>query len=48
MTRIASLGRCGVLALTSLVGAWLGVATARAEDANKADIDALKKSLRKI
>jgi hypothetical protein len=47
MTRTASLGRCGVLALTSLAGAWLGVATALADDANKADIDALKKSLAK-
>ncbi|RVC26869.1 hypothetical protein EN893_28540, partial [Mesorhizobium sp. M7A.F.Ca.CA.004.04.2.1] len=47
MTRTASLGRCGVLVLTGLVGAWLNVASARAEDANKADIEALKKSLAK-
>ena len=47
MTRTASLGRCGVLALTGILGVWLGLATARAEDANKADIEALKKSLAK-
>ncbi|RUW40521.1 hypothetical protein EOA36_36115, partial [Mesorhizobium sp. M8A.F.Ca.ET.021.01.1.1] len=45
MTRTISLGRYGVLALTSVVGAWLGLAAAHAEDANKADIEALKKSL---
>ncbi|TIP13864.1 hypothetical protein [Mesorhizobium sp.] len=47
MTRIARLGRCGVLVLTGVIGAWLGMATAQAEDANKADIDALRKSLDK-
>ncbi|TIU39768.1 MAG: hypothetical protein E5V94_02770, partial [Mesorhizobium sp.] len=47
MTRTARLGRCGVLVLTGLLGAWLGAATARAEDASKADIEALKKSLAK-
>ncbi|RUU94387.1 hypothetical protein EOB36_34045, partial [Mesorhizobium sp. M6A.T.Cr.TU.017.01.1.1] len=47
MTRTASLGRCGVLVSTGLVGAWLNVASARAEGANKADIEALKKSLAK-
>ncbi|TIV85520.1 MAG: hypothetical protein E5V93_05765, partial [Mesorhizobium sp.] len=47
MTRTTRLGRCGVLVLTGLLGAWLGAATARAEDANKADIEALKKSLAK-
>ncbi|TIT59750.1 MAG: hypothetical protein E5W60_19925, partial [Mesorhizobium sp.] len=44
MTKTA---RFGVLALTGLIGAWLGVATAQAEDASKADIEALKKSLAK-
>ena len=47
MTRTASLGRCGVLASMVLTGAWLGVAAAQAEDAHKADIEALKKSLAK-
>ncbi|TIV96163.1 MAG: hypothetical protein E5V85_18760, partial [Mesorhizobium sp.] len=47
MTRMARLGRCGALVLTGLLGAWLGGATAQAEDANKADIEALKKSLAK-
>ncbi|AZO30268.1 MULTISPECIES: hypothetical protein [unclassified Mesorhizobium] len=47
MTRTARLGRCGVLVLTGFLGAWLGAATARAEDANKADLEALKKSLAK-
>ena len=47
MTRTARLGRCGVLVLAGLIGSWLGAATAQAEDANKADIEALKKSLAK-
>ncbi|AZO24047.1 hypothetical protein EJ070_27395 [Mesorhizobium sp. M1E.F.Ca.ET.045.02.1.1] len=47
MTRTARLGRCGVLVLTGLLGAWLGAAAAQAEEANKADIEALKKSLAK-
>ncbi|TIO79891.1 MAG: hypothetical protein E5X98_11275, partial [Mesorhizobium sp.] len=47
MTRTTRLGRCGVLVLTGLLGAWVGADTARAEDANKADIEALKKSLAK-
>ena len=47
MTRTARLGRFGALVLTGLVSAWCVGATARAEDANKADIEALKKSLAK-
>jgi len=47
MTRTTRFGRCGVLVLACLIGASFGVATARAEDANKADIEALKKSLAK-
>jgi hypothetical protein len=47
MTRTARLGRCGVLVFTGVISAWCGAATVRAEDANKADIEALKKSLAK-
>ena len=47
MTRTARFGRCGVLVLAGLIGSWLGAAAAQAEDANKADIEALKKSLAK-
>ncbi|TGV77360.1 hypothetical protein EN792_049355, partial [Mesorhizobium sp. M00.F.Ca.ET.149.01.1.1] len=47
MTKTARLGRCGVLVLAGLIGTWLGSAAAQAEDANKADIEALKKSLAK-
>ena len=47
MTRTARLRRCGAVVLTGLVSVWCVAATARAEDANKADIEALKKSLAK-
>ncbi|TPN97536.1 hypothetical protein [Mesorhizobium sp. B1-1-5] len=47
MKRTARLGRCGVLAFACLIGTSFGLASARAEDANKADIEALKKSLAK-
>jgi hypothetical protein len=47
MTRTARLGRCGVLVLAGLLGVSFDAATAQAEEANKADIEALKKSLAK-
>ena len=47
MIRTARLGRCGALVLAGLFGAWSGASTAQAEDAGKADIEALKKSLAK-
>ena len=47
MTRTARLGRFGAVVLTGLVSVWGVGATAQAEDANKADIEALKKSLAK-
>jgi hypothetical protein len=47
MTRTVHVRHCGILALTSLVVLGFGMATARAEDASKAEIEALKKSLAK-
>ena len=47
MTRTARLGRCSVLILTGQLTTWLGAVAAQAEDAKKADIEALKKSLAK-
>ncbi|RJT35271.1 hypothetical protein D3227_21860 [Mesorhizobium waimense] len=47
MTKIASLGRRGILISIGLVGVCLGAAAAQAAEPNKAEIDALKQSLAK-
>ncbi|ANT48501.1 hypothetical protein [Mesorhizobium amorphae] len=47
MTKIACLGRRGILISIGLIGAFLGAAAAQAAEPNKAELDALKQSLAK-